>query len=122
MEKASLHTEPLTGESRGGKSLVSFSVIRTVAVVEIPAASGHDRQHSGEWSSAVTLCLADVGGQRPTCCLDSGAVDVVSDVRGSYVECSLDPDLSRDSVDVQPLPRVFADLIPTAEQKNNPSH
>lgn len=62
------------------------------------------------------------GGKKLTCCLDSSAVDVVFDVRGSYVEGPLDPDLSRVGVDVQPLPRVPADLIPTAEQKNSPSH
>lgn len=36
---ASLHTEPLRGKSWGGKSLVSFSVMATLAVVDTPPAS-----------------------------------------------------------------------------------
>lgn len=40
---ASLHTEPLTGTTWGGKSLVSFRVMVTAPVVDRPSASTQER-------------------------------------------------------------------------------
>lgn len=69
----------------------------------------------------MSLCLAKAR-QQPTCCLDNSAVDVVSDVQWSYVEVSLGTDLSCVWVYIQPLPRVSADLISTAEQRNSTNY
>lgn len=58
--------------------------------------------------------LTDYEGEL-TCSLDNSIVDIVFDLRGSYVKGSLGSNLSCICVYVQPLFRVSANFIPVTQ-------